>query len=979
MLTLRHLLLALIIFCFQPAIAQQAAVWKQGNSGGYAYRYVLNDPMKARFYTLKNGLTVILSPNAREPRIQTLIGVRAGSNSDPATNTGLAHYLEHMLFKGTFRYGTQDSTKEKTFLRQIDDLYDQYNATTDTLARKALYRQIDSVSGIAAGFAIPSEYDKMMTGMGAQASNAHTSVEETVYEENIPSNVVDKFLAVQAERFREPVLRLFHTELEAVYEEKNRGLDNDNSRVWEEMLATLFPTHNYGQQTTIGTIEHLKNPSLKAIRKFYYEQYVPNNLAIVMAGDINPEQVIAKIDRAFSYMKMKPVVAYKGPVETPIDHPIVKEVTGPDAEFLQICYRLPGINDYQAAVTGTVVSQLLSNGKAGLFDIYLNKQQKLLSAGAGIENWKDYSFFILNGKARDGQTLEEVRDLMLSQIDSLRKGQFDESLIKAIVANFKLLELQGLEDNNNRATALMESFILHQGKDWNKDVAFIDAMGKVSKADVMKFVQTYLKENYVAVLKRKGPKKEVAKVDKPPITAVPINRDAQSAFLKKVNAMPVNPIQPKWLDFSKEITRSKIGHAEVLYIHNKDNDLFDLYYRFGMGTWNDKKLSLAASYLQYLGDGKKTAEEISREFYNLACSFNVSPQSDKTTISLSGLQENFDKAVKLLEDIVRNCEPDEKALENLKARIQKSRADAKLSKGSIIRGLQNYALYGENNPFNYQLNDAELKAVKASELTAILHDLFNHKHRIIYYGPQPLAAFTTALSSAHRMPAAFANDPPAQKFERQKTDSNNVLFTNYDMVQSEIFWLRSGSKYDSSKVPVIELYNNYFGGGMGSIVFQTIRESKALAYATFSGYMSPDKKDKNYTSVAYVGSQADKMNEAITAMDELLNELPRTDEGLEASKESIRQDIASQRIRKADVIFTYLDAEELGLSTDNRKQVYQQVPKLGFADLQKFQQEYIANKPYTYCIVASKDKIRQEDLKKIGAVRELSLEQLFGY
>ena len=312
------LLLGSLAIC---SLAQEKYEWKEGSSGAYKYRYVTNDPMKTRFYTLGNGLTVILSPNSKEPRIQTLIAVRAGSNNDPADHTGLAHYLEHLLFKGTFKYGSLDSTKEKIYLAEIDDLYDKYNQTADTDKRKTIYRQIDSVSGIAAKYAIPNEYDKMMTSMGSQQTNAHTSVEETVYEENIPSNAIDKFLAVQSERFREPVFRLFHTELEAVYEEKNRSLDNDNYKVYFGMLSSLFPTHNYGQQTTIGTIEHLKNPSLKAIRDFYNKYYVPENMAVIMAGDLNPDEVVAKVDKAFAYMTPKPVEEYKGPKEEPLKEP----------------------------------------------------------------------------------------------------------------------------------------------------------------------------------------------------------------------------------------------------------------------------------------------------------------------------------------------------------------------------------------------------------------------------------------------------------------------------------------------------------------------------------------------------------------------------------------------------------------------------------------------------------------------------------
>lgn len=858
-------------------------------------------------------------------------------------------------------------------------MYDQYNKTTDPGARKTLYRQIDSVSGIAAKYAIPGEYEKMMSTIGSQETNAHTSVEETVYEEYIPSNAVDKFLAVQAERFKNPVFRLFHTELEAVYEEKNRSLDSDPTKVWYTMLEAMFPTHNYGQQTTIGTIEHLKNPSLKAIRDFYEKYYIPGNMGIIMAGDLNPDDLIKKIDKAFSYMHPGKIQEYEGPEEKPITAPITKEVTGPDAEYLQMGFRMPGVLDYSSVVKLAVADQLLSNGKAGLMDINLTKQQKVLTASSDVEYWKDYSLLILTGKAKEGQSLDEVKDLMIAQLEDLRKGNFDETLIKAIVSNFKLFELQGLESNENRATHMMNSFIQHKGKLWDKDVAFIEAMSKVTKKDVADFVNKYMTNNYVAVFKRKGDNKNIQKVEKPVITPVILNRDVETDFVKYVASIPSNKMQPKWIDYEKEIGKSNIVEAPVLYVQNKENDLFRLHYRFDMGNWNNRELALAGSYLQFLGDGKKTAEDISREFYNIACNFNISVAAEHTNITISGLQENFEKAVALFENLILNCVPDDKALVNLKGRMMKSRADAKLNKASIARGLTNYAIYGPKNPFNFQLTNDELNNLSAKQLTDVLHGLFSYRHTIIYYGPKPLNTFLSAVKKLHAIPSQFKPVPEGIKFVKKDNEQNSVLFVPYDMVQSEITWVNNTTVYDPSKLHVVEMFNNYFGGTMGSVVFQTIRESKALAYSTYAFYATPDKKESKYTTIAYVGSQADKMKEALDAMNELLTDLPRAEKTVEVARESIRNDISSQRITQDEIIFNYLAAKRLGLNTDYRKFIYEQVGSIKFDDIKKFHEQNIAGKPYTYCIIASREKINMEDLKKIGELKELKLEEVFGY
>jgi predicted Zn-dependent peptidase len=268
----------------------------------YKYETAPNDPLNARIYTLDNGLKVYLSDYEEAPRIQTYIAVRAGSKNDPADATGLAHYLEHMVFKGTTELGTANWEKEKAELDKIEALYEKYRNTTDEATRKKIYHQIDSVSGVAATYAIANEYDKLTTAIGAKGTNAYTWVDQTVYVNDIPSNQLERWLELEADRFREMVPRLFHTELEAVYEEKNRTLDSDSRKVSEVIYETLFPTHQYGTQTTIGTIEHLKNPSITAIKNYFDKYYVPNNMAIAMSGDIDFDKTIRLIDKYWGRM-----------------------------------------------------------------------------------------------------------------------------------------------------------------------------------------------------------------------------------------------------------------------------------------------------------------------------------------------------------------------------------------------------------------------------------------------------------------------------------------------------------------------------------------------------------------------------------------------------------------------------------------------------------------------------------------------------
>ncbi|MFT4203938.1 MAG: insulinase family protein [Chitinophagaceae bacterium] len=972
---------ALLLVAPHALSAQSGYQWKEATSAGYTYRYVSNDPLKARFYTLKNGLKVILSQNSKEPRIAVNIPVRTGSNNDPADHTGLAHYLEHLLFKGTDKFGSLDWTKEKPYLDKITELYAEYNKTptTDTAGRKAKYHEIDSISGVASHYAIANEYDKLMANIGSQGTNAHTWVEETVYEENIPSNALDKFIQIQAERFRNPQFRLFHTELEAVYEEKNRGLDNDAWKVNETLLANVFPTSNYGQQTTIGTIEHLKNPSLIAIRNYYDKYYVPDNMAIVMAGDFNPDEAIKLIDKNFGYMAAKPVEDYQNPVEKPIVGPIAKDVYGPSAESVTIGYRI-GKSESHEAMMADLIGQILDNGKAGLFDLNLNKTQKVAKSSAGPDQNKDYGVFELDGSPKQGQTLEEVKTLLLGQIDLLRKGQFDTSLIKAIVANNKLYKLKSLDNNDARVSFLMKDFIFSKGEKWPASVSEIDDMSKVTAKEIIDFANEIFKDNnYVVVYKHKGEDKNIVKVEKPAISPVETNAGKQSDFVKEMTSRELPPIQPKWIDYATTIQKRKVKNVGILYVPNKENSLFSLYYYYDFGSYSNKLLPLALTYLQYLGTDKYSAADVSRLFYAQAASFTASAAAESMTLSVSGLNENFGKAVSLFEDLLLHCKPDQEALAGLKNRLMKSRSDAKLNKGAIATAMRNYAMYGDKNPFNYVLSDKEIEDLTAEQLVNILHGLPKYKHRILYYGPQPLTTLAANVDKLHSLPTSWTATPKAIEYKKIQQHDNTVYFANYDMVQSEIFWYRTLDNFDTSKAAKVNVFNNYFGGNMGSVVFQTIREAKALAYSTYAFVIPPSKKEDQYGFLGYVGSQADKHDDAITAMNALIDTLPINQHNFVDAVGALRKDIETERITKTDILFQYLGLEKLGINYDIRKSYYKQYPTITMDQIKQYHDGELTQKPYSYFIVASDKKIEPSSLSNYGRVKVLTLEELFGY
>ncbi len=964
-------LLALITF----AVSAQEAVTKKDENKN-EYTSYTNDPTNSRWYTLKNGLTVILAQNSTKPRVQTLIATKAGSSSDPAENTGLAHYLEHMLFKGTDKYGSLDFKKEKVFLDQIDALYEKYNHTTDESERSEIYKEIDSVSGEAAKFAIANEYDKMLQAIGAQGTNAFTSFERTVYVNDVPSNQVSTWLDIEAERFRNPVLRLFHTELEAVYEEKNRTLDNDGRQVYEELLAASFPNHNYGRQTTIGTIEHLKNPSLVKIREYYNTFYVPNNMAVIMVGDIDLASTFLEVEKKFSYMKAKPVPTINSEESGEVFQKQIINVVGPSQESLMMGYRVPDAMDKDADLVN-LVDLILANSSAGLIDLNMVKAQRCIQAYSSTMLLKDRGLHFFGGTPLEGQSLEELQELFYQQIQLLKSGEFDMELVQSIVLNQKVSKIREYDSYRATAYSLMDAFVMNNS--WSSELAKLDHMLTYSKEDVTNFANRYYSEGHVVVYKRQGEKTQSLKVEKPEITKVEVNRGKTSPFVADILGRKTKAIAPQILEYEKEIAFGEIdGKVPVWKVKKGDDQLFAMYYVLDIGSLHDQKLALAVEYLEYLGTDEYTPDDISTEFYKLACNYGVSTGGEQSYVYLNGLASEFDEAVKLFEHLLQNAVADEEKLKQMIAQKLKSRKDAKLNKGAIMYRLRNYALYGEQNPSTYFLSEEELMKISGEELTTYIHNLSNYKHKVFYSGPLTLEELDVKLSKVHTIPAEFLPTPPLKEFEMLDTDGKSVYIAHYDMVQAEIMWLKKSSELDIQEAADIDMFNEYFGGGMSSIVFQEIREAKALAYSTYSFYSEANKLGENNIVLAYVGTQSDKMKEGIEAMNVLLAELPEDQKTFDNGKQALKQNLETSRILKTSILFNYDQALKLGVKEDMRKLTSERLKSISLSDVTEFHKNRIAG-DFTYIVLGDREKIDTAYLAKYGEVKELSLEELFGY
>lgn len=935
----------------------------------YPYESIPNDPNQVRIYTLENGLKVYLAQNFDAPKIQTYIPVRTGSNNDPADNTGLSHYLEHMLFKGTSQLGTQNWEKEKPLLDEISDLFEQHKAEQNPEKKKEIYRKIDEVSQKASEYAIANEYDKAISSLGATGTNAHTWFDETVYKNNIPSNELEKWLKIESNRFSDLVLRLFHTELESVYEEFNKIQDNDQRLVQYELMHALFPTHPNGQQTTIGKAEHLKNPSMKAIHAYFDAFYVPNNMAIVMVGDLEFEPTIRLVDQYFGKLKFKPLPPKKEILEKPMDTIVKRTLQSPTIARLQLAWRSDSYGTHEARIID-IIAQLLSNqADTGILDEQINQQQKALRAGAYSFALKKYGYISMIIVPNESQSLDDAKNLLLAQIEEIKKGNFDDWKISAIVNDMKIQRLKQWETADGLATHLYESFI--KERNWIDELKEIERYQSITKEEVVNFAQEFFKDNYVAIYKEQGENQQLIRVENPKITPIKINREAQSDFLREILSIPSEDIAPKFVDYNKIIQTELISHKKVHFIENQYHDIAQVHFIFPFGSDHFKELPLAIDVLQYLGTEKLTAVSLKNEFFKIGVSHDFLTTADQLKITLTGLEENILKGIEILKEWLKNIKPDEEIYQKNVQQILESRIAAKQDKNRIMIALVNYAKFGKNSRFRNNISEQELRELSSEKLTNLVKQIWNYPYEIFFYG-KDFSNFQEEIKKYIEKETQIIPEPSI--FPEPDTQGK-VYFAHYDMVQAEMTKVGKAQKVNTDNFGKINVFNEYFGRGLSSIVFQELRESQSLAYSATVSYNANAIQNKHDYVTTYIGTQPDKLQQAIESIQKLMGKLPQIENQFQNARKNVLKQLATGRVTRTNLFFNFKNLEKLGIDYDLREKMYQEIETLTLEDLTQFYRKEIRPVEFNTAIIGHRDTIDFTTLKSLGEVEEVSLEE----
>ena len=933
-----------------------------------------NDPLDAQIFQLDNGLKVYLTENHESPRFYAEIAVRAGSKHDPADATGLAHYLEHLLFKGNQHLGTLDYAAEEPYLDRIVELYEQHFNATEPAARAEIYAEINSVAQGAAEFAVPNEIDKLYNAMSGTGLNAHTSNEETVYKVSLPSNRLEQWAEIESDRFVNPVFRIFHTELETVYEEKNRSLDSRGFIIYAALNEMLYKTHPYGQQPTIGTIEHLKNPSLIYIRDYFESNYVPNNMGIFISGDIDIDTTIALISEKFSHWESKPVPEVGPWQEAPLVGAERRTVQYPGEEQVQIAFRTVGNGDEDKEAL-ILLDMILDNRTAGLINLNLNQQQLVAGAGSSPQFLNDSGAQTLYGVPKQDQTLEEVEQLLLDQIELVKAGEFEDWIIPAIINDFKKGQKASQEFNTARVSMMRQAFI--EGADWDYYVSEIQRMEQLGKADVIEVANKYFGDDYVAIYQVNA-QHDIPVVEKPQIDPVTIDPTRQSDFAGQILAMDFTPIEPSYVEVDRDYRVIEFADGvELYYAPNPLNDLFSFSVSIDVGTEENEKLNLAAALMDVAGTPNLSNEELQKQWYRLGSEFRFGAGENSSGISISGLDEQFEESVALMMEFIRSPVSDQQTLEQMKGILLKSRVDRKSSPPAISRALYLYNRYGEESPMLEALTTQEIEATTVEELMSLPASLLDYQHTLSYTGSLPLEDLV-AILRRHHTPADVLKETPDFRFRTARDiDSTQIYVVDQQTAQAQVRIEYPDGLYSEDDSVLSSIYTNYFGSGMSSVVFQELREARALAYSASARYAQGGRINDQNLMLGVIGTQTDKTVDALVAFIDLIDNMPASTERFDESVNSLLNRYRTSKVSFRQVIGAVRGWERLGIEGDPRRRRFQELQSASMDDLLNFQRQHVKDRPKLISIVGDLSILDTEELEQFGTVQQLQVDDLF--
>ena len=935
--------------------------------------------LEVKEHKLKNGLTVWLNEDHSQPKVFGAVVVKAGAKDCP--DTGIAHYFEHMMFKGTDKIGTVDYDAEKTLLDSIALKYDELAATEDEAARSQIQKEINELSIRSSDYVIPNEFNRLISKYGGSGLNAATSYDATIYFNTFSPQYMYQWAEINSERLLNPVFRLFQSELETVYEEKNMYGDFIGGPVMDRLLARYFAPHPYAYPI-IGSTKNLKNPRLTEMRKFFEEYYVASNMGLILSGDFDTEAVLPVLEKTFSRIRpgeapKHDIVAlppFKGKEKMKIKFPV------PLVKAMGMGFRgVPANHEDQVALA--VAVNMLNNANGTGFLDKLMVDRKIMASMAMNESMNEAGILAVAVIPKlMFQTYGGAEKLVWKEINRVKEGDFSDEIFNSLKQEQRRQYASNLENIDSRARIMMSLY--SQGKSWEDYLQEVSGIDALTKEDVVRVARKYFSENYLCVTKTTGkyPKDNLTKPDFSPI--VPKNSEASSEYAKQLEQLPVQEVKPRFIDFQKDVETVSLTPLATLYATaNPVTDIFTLNLVYQVGTLEQPKLMHLANYLQFLGTDSLSFHEFRTRLQVLGSTISFDATDKQFFMRITGFDKHFKETVQLAGDFIRHVKADDKQIRQV---INDAKVTEKAffeSSDNIANALLEKVKYGEQSRFLTKLSLSEVKKLKGKELLDAFVQVRQTECDLLYCGTLPVAQVREEIEASLPLKEiTVAVNAPYHR-DAKKYDKPTVYFMDMPTAsQSIVYGYAKGEVTDDAwSRHAARLFSVYFGGDMSSLMFQEIREFRSLAYRVSGRYILPPHKleGKAGEFVTMLSTQSDKTLDALGIMNSLIHEMPEKEERISTVKQSIVNQVNNDFPSFREVPEKVAGFRRNGFDNDPSEALLSGISDMDMKDIMRFYRHNVRLKPVVYVIVGNSRRIDMKQLETYGNVIRLRKKDIY--
>ena len=930
-------------------------------------------------YKLENGLTVMLWEDHDQPDVTGYVVVRAGAVDEPAEYTGLAHYLEHMLFKGTQKIGALDWEAEKPIYDSIIALYDQYCETTDPEQREKLATQINECSMREAKVSSTEDFFNLLDLIGAEGVNAFTSFDVTAYHNSFPEAEMYRWLTIFSDRLIDPVFRTFQAELENVFEEYNMYANNPSSQASKQLMQDIYKGSPY-ERDVIGHPEHLKNPRLSKLIEFYNTWYVPNNMALILVGDFDAEAAKPMIAETFSRLQPKELPARPSYPEV--------QLTGSKHYNLgyspQIAWVYPGVkaNDPEQEVL-EFVCNLLSNGQTGLLD-KVTIDGEVQFAGVGLDARRNTGRIIVqavpyyDANQQMFESDKATEKIVMKEIDKIKAGDISDEMIASLkrmyAQSYKVANESSASKMNWLLSAFMYNMPLEQVLNAN------DHIQALTKEEIVRVAKKYFNQDHMTISFDEATKTNKAKtLPKPNIKPLEPVKDAKTAYAEAFKKLPKGQLKQTFNNFN-DVQVSSLGENITLhYTPNTKNDVFSLTLRYGVGEHEMPLLPYAAALMNnagIMGNPATEGKDFAQQMAELGGDVSYGCNDSYFYISISGEDGNMNKIMNLVNRQLLMPYLEKKQLDAIKGSEFFTRLSRQKRTAVQKSALMQYALYGDKSAYLDEVPFADIWGMGLPQVQSLLSSARTYALNVFYCGtltPEQLVA-ELPLTEGMRP----SNSPFIQ--EKKTYEKPTVFFLpNSDVQQADLYFYINGQPYDIASDVYSDAFNQYFSGGFSGIVLNEIRTKRSMAYTAYGVNQTPSLAGKNTNFIGYVGTQSDKVVDAINVYMDLLTTMPADTTRMEAIRAALKQAAQTAKPSMRGKASTFEAWKRLGYNDDPAKINAEKIDNLTYEQIETFYKENIQGKPITIILMGDPKKIDLKAIQtKMGCkVTKLSPARLF--